>query len=819
MADASELVELIIPLAVGRTFTYRVPGGRRSLRIGVRVTVHFGKGRKIYTGLICKLNATAKEGVKAKHILSIIDERPIVTKEQIDLWLRMADYYMCTPGEIMLAALPSQLILSSETRIVPAPYQETRSDLPEQEQLALSILDQRNVLNLTELGDLLQLNVPFNKVKQWMDAGHVSIEERILDTFKPKRTEVVELSAEYRTEEALNEAFDALSRAPKQTEILMRVIQLADPLSGDPVAIEKTRLLKAANASSTALKPLISKGILTVKERDDVPTGIDVNQPLPALSKSQEEAYHNLINCLQDRHVCVLHGVTSSGKTELYLRLIQQYLKEGEQVLYLLPEIALTTQMIARVQARLGDGVRVYHSRLTVRERARLWMDLVNHPDKVKIILSARSGIFLPLKDLGLVIVDEEHDPSFKQYDPAPRYNARDMAVLIGSMFNARVVLGSATPSIESLHNASSGKYGHVLLTERYGNVNLPEITTANIQEARRRHLMKGRFTPELLSAIEHRLARNEQIILFQNRRGYTPVWQCTDCGWVPECDHCDVSLTYHKRDHRLRCHYCGKTYEPITRCKACGSTKLKMIGFGTEMLEEEIRTLFPQAEVARLDQDTARGKKAFARILQRMIDGTTDILVGTQMVTKGLDLDHVTLVGIMNADALIRFPDFRASERAFQLMAQVAGRAGRRQTQGSVLIQTYDPHQPIISLVKSNDMNGLYHSELEERERYFYPPYSRLIKLTLKYRDQTKVNACAHALFARLEPYFKARVLGPETPYIGRIKDKYLRNILLKLSKSKYSGEKGIVQSAIEEVLTIERFRTVRIVIDVDPG
>ncbi|MBK8340460.1 MAG: primosomal protein N' [Flavobacteriales bacterium] len=513
-----------------------------------------------------------------------------------------------------------------------------------------------------------------------------------------------------------------------------------------------------------------------------------------------------------------MQGVTGSGKTEVYAHLIDAVVQAGGQVLYLLPEIALTSTLITRLKARFGEQVAVFHSRLTARQRAELWMGLMERPEAYPIVVGARSALFLPFQRLELIIVDEEHDPSYKQQDPAPRYNARDMAVVLADICGARVVLGSATPSMESAHNARQGKYGWVRLDERFGRSVLPSVRMLDLREAYKRKRMQGHFAPELLEAIDRTVKRKDQVILFQNRRGYAPVWQCELCAHVPSCDHCDVSLTYHKRDHSLRCHYCGRVYTPPTACASCNSRRLRMIGLGTERIEEELAIHFPQLRIARLDQDTARGKQALEKLLSDFAEGAIDVLVGTQMVTKGLDMERVTLVGILSADQLLRYPEFRAHERAFQLMAQVAGRSGRRTDPGEVLVQAFDVAHPVLGFVLTHDVNGFYTRELEHRQAHNYPPFSRLVRFTLKHRDEQRVADAAQALVERLRPHFNDRVLGPEVPGVAWVRDLHIRNILVKLGRGHHASEKDEVRSAFEDLRASETHGRVRIIADVDP-
>jgi primosomal protein N' (replication factor Y) len=583
--------------------------------------------------------------------------------------------------------------------------------------------------------------------------------------------------------------------------------------------VEREKLLARSGATAAHLRPLVDKGVLRLTERpaDAPPTGIVAGRGL-VLSPAQEEALAGLKQGFATHDHMLLRGVTASGKTELYARLIEEAIAGGGQVLYLLPEIALTTQMIGRLRARFGEGVAVYHSRLPQRERTELWLRMLRDPASHPVVIGARSALFLPFTDLRLVVVDEEHDPSYKQQDPAPRYHARDMALVLGTLHRARVLLGSATPSLESLYNARTGKFGLVELRTRYGDAELPAIVRVDLADAQRRKAMRGHFAPPLLEGLQQALARGEQAILFQNRRGYVPVWQCETCGWVPQCDHCDVSLTYHKRDHDLRCHYCGRTYPPPVTCGSCGGARLRMIGFGTEKIEEELAELLPEARVVRMDQDTTRGKQALERILGAFGEGRVDVLVGTQMVTKGLDFERVTVVGILNADGLLRFPDLRAHERAFQLMAQVAGRSGRSRSPGTVYIQARDIHHPVIDLVVAHDSEGMYRRELELRRAHGYPPFTRLVELTLKHRDEQRVMAAGQALAALLRPVFGERVLGPEAPPVARVRDKHLRTLLLKLPRSSYQREKTLLSEAIDRVFGMPEHGSVQLVIDVDP-
>jgi primosomal protein N' (replication factor Y) len=610
-----------------------------------------------------------------------------------------------------------------------------------------------------------------------------------------------------------------LEKAPKQLHLLMRYVELSRCLSDTPREVDRSALLRASGTSGAVLKALVEKGLFLMEEREaGTPPPADQRRAEPVLSEAQRTALDQVRAAFEERAVVLLRGVTSSGKTELYITLIQEALDRGEQVLYLLPEIALTTQIISRLRERFGDRIAVAHSRMAMHERTQLWLTMAQGDRPAPIVVGARSALFLPFTKLGLVVVDEEHDPSYKQHDPAPRYHARDMAVILAALHGARTLLGSATPAMESLYNARTGKFGHVELLTRFGDVAMPHITRVDLRDAYKRKAMRGHFSSTLIDTVQQALDRREQAIIFQNRRGYVPVWQCETCSWIPECDQCDVSLTYHKQQHQLRCHYCGRHYPPPTICGSCGSPRLKMLGFGTEKIEEELATLFPEARIGRMDQDTMRGKNAMDRLLTSFGEGGIDILVGTQMVTKGLDFDHVSVVGILNADNLMRFPDMRAHERAFQLMAQVAGRAGRRKNAGTVIIQAMDVNNPILDLVVRHDVEGMYQREIEHRQSHGYPPYTRLIELTLKHRSEERVAATAVALGQALRSGLGERVLGPDIPLVSRIRDRHLRKLLIKIRRSAHTEEKAFVSEMIDRVFSDPAHSAVQLVTDVDP-
>ncbi len=812
--------DIILPLAVPGTFTYGMPDALHAgAQPGMRVVVAFGKGGKLYSGVVLRVHGEPPAGVRAKAVLEVLDDAPVATPQQLALWQAISAHYLCTLGEVMLAALPASLVLSSATRLVAAPDTSPAWTGDNRRDILLDALERKHELSLEEAGRLIGLKDPMPVIKQLLRDGALMVAEELEPPWKPRMQRFVVMGAQAQGEAALHHWFDALERAPKQLHLLMRYIELSRCLGDDPREVRREELLKRSEATAAELNRLVEKGVFAFEERPaGMPSAIAAAKEANILSPAQQQALDEVLQGFAAKDTVLLHGVTASGKTELYMELIHAQLEQGKQVLYLLPEIALTAQIIARLRARFGDRVAVFHSRLSQRERTELWMQLLREPGARPVVVGARSALFLPFRHLGLVIVDEEHDPSYKQHDPAPRYNARDMAIVLAALHGANTLLGSATPAMESLYNARSGKYGFAALRVRHGGAALPAIVKVDLGEMHKRKKMRGSFSEPLLEAVRQALGRKEQAIIFQNRRGYVPAWQCETCGWVPECTHCDVSLTYHKRDHSLRCHYCGRRYDPPVRCAACGSNRLRMVGLGTEKVEEELALLLPEARVDRMDQDTTRGKHGLQRLLDRFGQGDIDILVGTQMVTKGLDFHQVTVVGILNADNLMRFPDFRAHERAFQLMAQVAGRSGRRSDPGTVFIQGRDIHHPIIELVARHDVDGMYRRELPLRQAHGYPPFSRMVRMVLRHGDEARVQETAQALAEALRGLLADRVLGPEPPPVARVRDKHLRVILLKLSRNRYRAEKQFLQETIDHLFAAPPHRAVQLQVDVDP-
>jgi primosomal protein N' (replication factor Y) len=751
----------------------------------------------------------------------VLDEQPVVTTIQMNFWEWMSHYYLCAKGDVMTAALPSGLRLTSETRILlNTNWEGDRTQLDDDAFSICEALDVKSTLTLEDISAILDRKTVYPMIRKMLEQGVILVYEEIQQRYQPKYETYIRLADEFSSEGKLQEIFAQLEkRAFKQVQLLMAYLHLSEHHSKEPKAVRKSDLLKSSGSGESALSSLVKKGILISEELEVSRLLLkeSANKVL-TLSPHQEEAITALRAAFAEKEVSLLHGVTSSGKTEVYIRLIAEQLAKGKQVLYLLPEIGLTTQLIIRLQKHFGEKVLVYHSRFNENERVEVWNEVLKQNPVV--VIGARSAIFLPFDKLGLVIIDEEHDSSFKQHEPAPRYNARESAIWLSKLHGAKTVLGSATPSIESFYHAKNGRYGFAELTERYGGTSLPEITVVDIKDASKKRLMKSHFSPYLVERIETALINKEQVILFQNRRGFAPSIECQDCGHIPQCIRCDVSVTYHKNSNQLRCHYCGWTTAPPTQCSACGSTELKMKGFGTEKIEEELQLILPSAKIARMDLDTTRGKFSMQNLVNDFEAHKIDILVGTQMVTKGLDFGNVSLVGILSADQLMNYPDFRSGERAFQLMAQVAGRAGRRDKVGEVIIQSFNPEHPIIKCVIAHDYETMYHAELTERTEFSYPPFYRLIRLTLKTKDHVLLDNAALHFTEILRMHFGDRVLGPEFPPVSKVRDEFLKNILVKIEREANSTKvKEILAREITAMKANADFKKVRIVADVDPA
>ncbi|MFT5957296.1 MAG: primosomal protein N' (replication factor Y) [Flavobacteriales bacterium] len=822
MSDLATFVDVVIPIAIPNLLTYRVPLELEGeVVFGQRVIVQLGKA-KLYTAIVHKVHTDPPKNYEAKYIDSLLDDLPIVTVKQMRFWEWMASYYLCTLGEVVGMALPASLKLASETKLVLNDYHEDLdvTVLSDKEFLVLEALEIQKTLEIKDVAEILGIKTVQPIIKKLIEKGFVTTAEELKERYRPKTEELVFLHDRLRSEDELQRAFEELERkAPKQSELLMAYLR-EDPDYSQ--GVQKIKLQKLVNVEASVTKKLIEKEVFRIEARyvDRIESYDGQRTEEKKLSPAQNTALEEIKTNFESKDVVLLHGVTGSGKTEVFVRLIKETIARGEQVLYLLPEIALTTQLIQRLQRYFGDQIGVYHSKFNQMERAETWNKTLNpEAQGYQIVMGARSSIFLPFRKLGLVIVDEEHETSYKQHDPAPRYHGRDSAVVLAMLHKAKVLMGSATPAVETYYNAEEGRYGLVELKHRFGDLIMPEIQCADVAKEMKKRTMKSHFTSFLLEAMEDTLKRNKQIILFQNRRGYAPLWQCKTCGWVPQCTRCDVSLTYHKREHHLNCHYCGYSVRPPLVCGACGSNDIRSIGFGTEKIEEDLALFLPKAKVARMDLDTTRSKHAYQKLLGDFDAGEIDILVGTQMVTKGLDFENVELVSVLNADALLNFPDFRAFEKAFQLMTQVAGRAGRRNERGRVIIQTYNPDHWVIQKVMQYDFASLYKQELTERFAYHYPPYYRLIKLNLRHKGEGFLHNAAKDLAKQLREHFGERVIGPEAPYVARINNYYHQNILMKIDRD-YSPAKfkKIVKEVIMQFQTDKEMRSIRIIPDVDP-
>nr|WP_262899731.1 primosomal protein N' [Winogradskyella alexanderae] len=807
-----------MPIPLQKAFTYHITEAEADfIKVGMRIAVPFGKN-KIYTALAYQIHNNPPVAYEPKTIHQILDEKPIITESQLKHWEWIAGYYMCSLGEVMRASLPNALILESET-IISRNEDITPKDaeLKDDEFLIIEALQYQTSLKIQDVISILDKKRVLPVIKEMVEKGLVQLHEELYEKYQPKLVRYVKLDEVFRTEEKLQELLELLSRAPKQREVVLSLFTL-QARSNKPIKLSE--LTKTSGASTAIVKALIDKTILKEYhiQIDRVQFEGEADGAIKELSVEQNDALNAIENHFEEKSVTLLHGVTSSGKTEIYVNLIQKQLEQGKQVLYLLPEIALTTQLVERLQYYFGEKIAVFHSRYSSNERVEVWNNLLSQKTKAQIVVGARSAVLLPFSDLGLIVVDEEHEQSYKQFDPAPRYHARDAAIVLANFHKAKVLLGSATPSLESYFNASSGKYGLVELTKRYNNVLMPEIELVDLADKHKRKRMKGHFSDRLIEEMTIALHESQQIILFQNRRGFSPIVECLTCGHSPQCPNCDVSLTFHQYRNQLRCHYCGFNTIMMTNCEACGNATIDTKGFGTEQIEEEVKVLFPEHQVARMDLDTTRGKFGFEKLITNFDQGEIDVLVGTQMLTKGLDFRNVKLVGIMNADNLLNFPDFRAHERSYQLMSQVAGRAGRTDLRGKVLIQTYNPHHKILQQVSTNAYNEMFTEQMNDRYNYHYPPIFRLIKITFKHKDYNKVNAASDWFATSLRQVFKANVLGPEFPPISRIRNLYNKNILIKIPQNQSLAKtKEAIMKIHNSFNAVKDFRPVRVVLNID--
>ena len=812
-----------MPLPLPDCFTYGLPAEMEDeVQAGCRVVVPFGR-KKFYTGIVKNVHCLRPSAYEVKEVVTVLDAHPILLPLQFKFWEWVASYYLCTLGDVYKAALPSGLKLESETIVALNPDFEATEPLPERETRILDLLSADPEQSVTRLEKDSGCKNILPVINALLHREAIFVKEELKRSYKPKTETRVRLTPAATNEHRLHIFFDELQRrAPKQLDLLMKYLELSGALGGMERPVAKRDLLQRAGATPAVFNGLVERGVFEAYQAEvgRLDTHLSAGQLLPPhpLSIPQQRACDEILNAFRTKNVCLLHGVTSSGKTEIYIHLIQSVLERGGQVLYLLPEIALTTQITGRLRRVFGHRLGIYHSKFPDAERVEIWQRQLSDAP-YDIILGVRSSVFLPFRRLELVIVDEEHEATYKQQDPAPRYHARNAAIVLASLCGAKTLLGTATPSLETWHNAETGKYARVSLTERHKAVQLPRILLVDIRELTRKKRMTGSFSPLLLQHVREAMERKEQVILFQNRRGFAPMVECHVCSWVPKCKNCDVSLTYHKGLGMLTCHYCGYTEPFPRRCPACDGTDLRARGFGTEKIEDEIKALLPEARVARMDLDTTRTRTAYERIIEDFSAGRTDILIGTQMVSKGLDFERVSVVGILNADTLLNYPDFRAYERAFQLMAQVAGRAGRRDTQGLVILQTKSVTHPIIAQVIANDYEGMAAGQLAERQAFRYPPYYRLIYVYLKHRREEVAEQMAQEMAARLRALFGARVLGPDKPPVARIQTLFIRKIVLKVeNNAPVARVRSLLTGVQREVSGDERFKGALVYYDVDP-
>ena len=818
-----KFVDVILPLPLQASFTYALPPEMDGqVQIGCRVVVSFGR-KKFYTGIVRNVHYLKPQEYEVKEVSAVLDEHPILVPLQFRFWEWLADYYLCTQGDVYKAALPSGLKLESETVVEYNPDFEATEPLSEREQKVLDLLAVEPEQTVTRLEKESGLKNILAVVKSLLEKDALFVKEELKRTYKPKTETRVRLTEAARNERRLHFFFDELQRrAPKQLDLLMKYIELSGCLGEREVReVSKAELLKRSGATPAVFSGLVDKGVFEVYQQEvgRLETVSQAVMSLNELNVHQQRAFDEIRASFRVKNVCLLHGVTSSGKTEIYIHLIDEAIRQGKQVLYLLPEIALTTQITERLKRVFGSRLGIYHSKFPDAERVEVWQKQLSH-EPYDIILGVRSSLFLPFQRLGLVIVDEEHENTYKQQDPAPRYHARNAAIILASMCGAKTLLGTATPSVESWYNATEGgKYALVELKERYKEIQLPEIIPVDIKELQRKKRMNGPFSPLLLQYVREALEQKEQVILFQNRRGFAPMIECHTCGWVPKCKNCDVSLTYHKGLNQLTCHYCGYTQPVPRQCPACEGVDLRNRGFGTEKIEDDVKAIFPEARVARMDLDTTRTRTAYERIIHDFQQGRTDILIGTQMVSKGLDFDHVSVVGILNADSMMNYPDFRAYERAFQLMAQVAGRAGRKNKRGRVVLQTKSIDHPIIPQVMHNDFEGMVAGQLAERQLFRYPPYYRLVYVYLKHRNEQLLDVMAQTMAAKLRAVFGARVLGPDKPPVARIQTLFIRKIVLKIeTNAPMARARQLLVQVQQEMVAEDRFKSLIVYYDVDP-
>ncbi len=815
-------IDVILPLPLRASFTYQVPDIWESeIRVGMRVIVPFGK-KKLYTAIVYIIHTQPPTlPYEIKEIAGILDANPILRYPQLRFWEWISSYYMACMGDVFQAAVPAGMKIESETTVCINPEFEAETALAPKEQEILDVLSDGKATTVDALSKLLSFSNILPVLKNLLDKNAVEINEELTEKVRAKTEIYIRIQPEYNSKEKLRDLFDELKRAKKQLDLLMSYIDLSKMLIPSRFTeVSKKSLLEKSGASAAVLNGMLEKNIFECYKKE-VSRFSDYSadtREIHPLNEFQQVALRETELKFLEKPVVLLHGVTSSGKTEIYIHLIKKTISEGNQVLYLVPEIALTTQLTSRLKRVFGDRLGVYHSRFSDAERVEIWNNVLNDKS-YDIIIGVRSSVFLPFRKLGLIIIDEEHESSYKQYDPAPRYNARNAAIMLGTMHGAKTLLGTATPSIESYHNALNGKYGLVEIAQRHNDMKLPDFMIVDTKEAYHKKQMNGHFSDTLIAKMSKALENREQVILFQNRRGYAPYIECKQCAHVPKCKNCDVSLTVHKAFNILSCHYCGYT-EPIPAiCPACKTPGLGTKGFGTEKIEDEIKIQFPDARIARMDYDTTRSKKAYERIITDFEQQKIDILIGTQMVTKGLDFECVSIVGILNADNMLNFPDYRAHERAYQLMAQVSGRAGRKHKQGLVILQTSVPEHPVIKQVLNNDYASMFKTQQIERQEFKYPPFYRIIEIELRHRDIQICKQSAHELANQLRAIFGTRILGPVEPPVSRIQNMFIRQIIIKIeNEASPIRAKELIHAATDTLLSDNRFKAVRLSIDVDP-
>ncbi len=814
--------DIIIPLPFGDTFTYAIPPAlEENICVGMRVSVQFGK-RKYYSGIVFSIHQNKpSDDVELKYIDELLDNHPIIHPIQIELWKWISRYYCCSIGEVYKAALPSGLKLESETRFYAnIDFNNTEILSNEEEQILLHLANNR-ASNISAINKATKLRNSFPTLKRLLEKKAIFVEEKMRNDYKKKLLQQVKLHKSLDGLHDFSELISNLNRAQKQKHLFLFILN--ELKNQETKTIDKKTLLAQSNSTQAILQELVKKNYLEIIELEigRIELSGNTNEQLNELSPAQQVAFEQIKGEFSANKPVLLQGVTSSGKTEIYFKLIKEQLNQQKQVLFLVPEIGLTTQLITRLKHAFGDKAGIYHSKFNDSERIEIWHKILeSNPEQYRIIIGARSAALLPFSNLGLIIVDEEHEQAYKQIDPSPRYHARDLAIVLGHMHKANILLGSATPSVESYFNTQSKKYGLVALTERYKNVKLPKVIIADIKEATRKKQMVSLLTPQLHDAINQALENGEQAIVFQNRRGYAPYIQCKQCGWIPKCNNCDVSLTFHKAINYLNCHYCGAGASLPDECPSCKHKEINSRGFGTEKIEEELALVFPNAKVARMDLDSTRNKNSYEQLISAFENKQIDILVGTQMITKGLDFEHVSVVGILNADLLINFPDFRAYERAYQMLTQVSGRAGRRNKQGTVIIQSSQPEHEVLEMVQKHDFTKLFNETLIERKLFRYPPYFRLIKVVMKHRFKETLNPAAKMLANQLRTHFQQQVLGPEYPLVARVQAQYLKEIWIKIPRNENLALAK--QKILHEINSIKKMKnnsSISIYIDVDPS